>query len=153
MVGPPLPQCGALMLMERGLLLKRFKLKSRSSQLAPGGRAIMDENEGAGRTTPIPQSYFYGRGDSCPAAGRIAAAEAVTAMASLRRLPLEGAGSGSDRAILAIAVTSGLGADDAVYMALAQERGLSLVTLDWKLRGAARSEGVRVSGPLAAGPQ
>ena len=28
------------------------------SQPAPGGRAIMGENDGAGRTTPIPQSYF-----------------------------------------------------------------------------------------------
>ena len=85
--------------------------------------------------------------------GRVVAAEAATAMASLRQLPLEGAGSGSDGAILAIAVTHGLGADDAVYLALAQERGLSVATLDWKLAGAARAEGVRVLGPLAEGPQ
>jgi hypothetical protein len=60
---------------------------------------------GAGHTTPIHQSYFHGRGKNCRAAGRIVAAEAATAMASLRQLPLEGAGSGSDGAILAIAVS------------------------------------------------
>jgi len=46
---PPLPRCETLMpKMERGFLLKRFKLKSLSSQPAPGGRAIMGENDGGG---------------------------------------------------------------------------------------------------------
>ncbi|MGB3583666.1 MAG: type II toxin-antitoxin system VapC family toxin [Roseiarcus sp.] len=84
---------------------------------------------------------------------RIVAGEAAAAMARLRRLPLEDAGSGSDGAILAIAVTHGLSAYDAVYLALAQERGLPLATFDRKLAGAARAEGVRVLGPLAEGPQ
>ena len=151
---PPLPRCETLMpKMERGFLLKRFKLKSLSSQPAPGGRAIMVKMTGAGRTTPIPQSYFHGRGKNCRAAGRHRRRRSCDGDGEFRQLPLEGAGSGSDGAILAIAVTHGLGADDAVYLALAQERGLSLATLDWKLAGAARAEGVRVLGPLAEGPQ
>ncbi len=84
---------------------------------------------------------------------RIVAGEAAAAMARLRRLPPEDTGSGSDGAILAIAVTHGFSAYDAVYLTLAQERGLPLATLDRKLAGAARAKGVRVLGPLAEGPQ
>ena len=47
--------------------------------------------------------------------GRIGAGEAASAMARLRRLPLEDAGAGRDGAILAIAAAHGLSAYDAVY--------------------------------------
>ncbi len=80
--------------------------------------------------------------------GRIGAGEAASAMARLRRLPLEDAGAGRDGAILAIAAAHGLSAYDAVYLALAQERRLPLATLDRKLANAARAEGVEVLGPL-----
>jgi predicted nucleic acid-binding protein len=75
--------------------------------------------------------------------GRIVATEGATAC--LRQLSPEGAGSGSDGAILAIAVD----ADDAVHLALGQERELSLAARDRKLACAARAEGVRVLGSLA----
>jgi len=81
--------------------------------------------------------------------GRIVAGEAAQAMGRLRRLPFEDAGAGSDGAVLALATTHGLTAYDAAYLALAQERGLPLATLDQRLAGAARQEGVPLLGPLA----
>lgn len=81
--------------------------------------------------------------------GRIVAGEAAAAMGRLRRLPLEDAGACSDGMVLALATAHGLTAYDAAYLALAQERGLPLGTLDQKLAGAARREGVPLLGPLA----
>jgi predicted nucleic acid-binding protein len=81
--------------------------------------------------------------------GRIVAGEAAAAMGRLRRLPLEDAGAGSDSAVLALAAAHRLTAYDAAYLALAQDRGLPLATLDQKLAGAARREGVPLLGPLA----
>ena len=80
--------------------------------------------------------------------GRIVAGEPVAAMGRLRRLSLEDAGAGSDGAVLALSIAHGLTAYDAAYLALAQERGLPLATLDQKLAQAARREGVRLLGPL-----
>ena len=80
--------------------------------------------------------------------GRIVAGEAAAAMGRLRRLALEDAGAGSDGAVLALATAHGLTAYDAAYLALAQERDLPLATLDQKLAGAARREGVALLGPL-----
>ena len=81
---------------------------------------------------------------------RIGAGEAAAGMARLRRLPLEDAGPGRDGVILAIAAVHGLSAYDAVDLALAQERVLPLATLDRKLAGAARAEGVKVLGLLGS---
>ena len=83
--------------------------------------------------------------------GRIGAGEAAAAMTLLRRLPLEDAGAGRDDAIMATAALHSLSAYDAVYLALAQERRLPLATLDRKLAGSARAEGVEALGPLAEG--
>ena len=80
--------------------------------------------------------------------GGIVPGEPVAAMGRLRRLPLEDAGAGSDGAVLALSIAHGLTAYDAAYLALAQERGLPLATLDQKLAQAARREGVRLLGPL-----
>jgi predicted nucleic acid-binding protein len=82
--------------------------------------------------------------------GRIVAGEPAAAMGRLRRLPLEDAGAGADGAVLALTITHGLTAYDAAYLALAQERGLPLATLDQKLAQAARREGVTLLGPLQA---
>ncbi|MER9618023.1 type II toxin-antitoxin system VapC family toxin [Mesorhizobium sp. M0207] len=83
--------------------------------------------------------------------GRIAAGEAATTMARLRRLPLEDAGGGSDGAVLTLAASHGLSAYDAAYLALAIETELPLATLDRKLALAARRQGVQILGPLANG--
>ncbi len=80
--------------------------------------------------------------------GRLLAGEAAAAMGRLRRLPLEDAGSGSDGAVLALAMAHGLTAYDAAYLALARERGLPLATLDQKLAAAAHREVVALLGPL-----
>ena len=80
--------------------------------------------------------------------GRIAAGEPAAAMGTLRRLPLEDAGTGSDGIVLALAMAHGLTAYHAAYLALAQERGLPLATLDQKLAGAAKRAGVPLVGPL-----
>ena len=69
-------------------------------------------------------------------------------MKRLRRLPLGDLGAGSDGAVLAVAMAHGLTAYDAAYLALAQEHGLPLATLDQKLAQAARHEGVALLGPL-----
>ena len=82
--------------------------------------------------------------------GRVVAGEPAAAMGRLRRLPLEDAGAGSDGAVLALALTHGLSAHDAAYLALAQERSLPLATLDPKLAQAAQREGVALLGPLRA---
>jgi predicted nucleic acid-binding protein len=84
--------------------------------------------------------------------GRIVAGEAAAAMGRLRRLPLDDVGAGSDGAVLGLAAAHGLTAYDAAYLALAQERGLPLATLDRKLAGAAQREGVPLLGPLGSSP-
>lgn len=80
--------------------------------------------------------------------GRIVAGESAAAMGRLRRLPLEDAGAGLDGAVLSLALAHGLTAYDAAYLALAQERGLPLATLDQKLAAAAHRERVALLGPL-----
>jgi predicted nucleic acid-binding protein len=80
--------------------------------------------------------------------GHIFAGEAAAAMGRLRRPPLEDAGAGSDGAVLALAMARGLAAYDAAHLALAQDRGLPLATVDQKLAAAARREGVALLGPL-----
>ena len=100
---------------------------------------------------PIPSLFWHEARNILVMAerrGRIVAGEAAAAMGRLRRLPLEDAGAGSDGAVLALAMAHGLTAYDAAYLALAQERGLPLATLDQKLAQAARREGVTLLGPL-----
>ncbi|HLX98704.1 MAG TPA: type II toxin-antitoxin system VapC family toxin [Roseiarcus sp.] len=104
------------------------------------------------RRSPVPSLFWHEARNILVMAerrGRIVAGEAAQAMGRLRRLPLEDAGAGSDGAVLALATAHGLTAYDAAYLALARERGLPLATLDQKLAGAARREGVRLLGPLA----
>jgi predicted nucleic acid-binding protein len=84
--------------------------------------------------------------------GRIVAGEAAAAMGRLRRLPLEDAGAGSDGAVVALATAHRITAYDAAYLALAQERGLPLATLDQKLAQAARRKASRCSGRSAVRP-
>jgi predicted nucleic acid-binding protein len=100
---------------------------------------------------PVPSLFWHeGRNIFVMAQrrGRIVAGEPAAAIGRLRRLPLEDAGAGSGSAVLALAIAHGLIAYDAVYLALAQERGLPLATLDQKLAQAARCEGVGLLGPL-----
>ncbi|HEY1780852.1 MAG TPA: type II toxin-antitoxin system VapC family toxin [Roseiarcus sp.] len=104
------------------------------------------------RRSPVPSLFWHELRNVLVMAerrGRIAAGEAAAAMVRLRRLPLEDAGAGADGAILALATARGLTAYDATYLALAQERGLPLATLDQRLARAARQEGVALVGPLA----
>jgi predicted nucleic acid-binding protein len=82
--------------------------------------------------------------------GRIAAGEALAAMQRLRRLPLEDAGGGSDRAVLELATKHALTPYDASYLALALDRKLPFATFDKRLASAARLEKVAVIGPLGA---
>ena len=84
--------------------------------------------------------------------GRIAPGEAVNALARLRRLPLEDAGSGRDEAVLALAVRHTLSAYDAAYLALAIAQSVPLATLDRNLATAARAEGIDLRGPLETPP-
>jgi predicted nucleic acid-binding protein len=100
---------------------------------------------------PVPSLFWHEARNILVTAqrrGRILAGEPAAAMGRLRRLPLEDAGGGSDGAVLALAISHGLAAYDAAYLALAQERGLPLATLDQQLAQAARREGVRLLGPL-----
>jgi predicted nucleic acid-binding protein len=100
---------------------------------------------------PVPSQFWHEARNVLIMAerrGRLMAGEAASAMGRLRRLPLEDAGAGSDGAVLALAMAHGLTAYDAAYLALAQERGLPLATLDQKLAAAARREAVAVLGPL-----
>ena len=80
--------------------------------------------------------------------GRINAGGALIGMERVRRLPLDDAGIGGDSAILLLAANHALSAYDAAYLALALNRSTSLATLDRKLAGAARKEGVAVLGPF-----
>jgi predicted nucleic acid-binding protein len=81
--------------------------------------------------------------------GRVAAGEAVATMQRLRRLPLQDAGSGSDTAVLELAITHNLTPYDASYLALALDRKLPLATCDKRLAEAARREAIELVGPLA----
>lgn len=83
--------------------------------------------------------------------GRIAPGGALLGMERVRRLPLDDAGIGGDGSILLLASNHSLSAYDAAYLALAVNRSISLATLDRKLAGAARKEGVTVLGPYAHG--
>ncbi|OJG00400.1 type II toxin-antitoxin system VapC family toxin [Pararhizobium antarcticum] len=83
--------------------------------------------------------------------GRVAAGGALLGMERVRRLPLDDAGIGGDGLILLLASNHILSAYDAAYLALAMNRYMSLATLDRKLAGAARKEGVTVVGPYAHG--
>lgn len=107
---------------------------------------------GLSQRSPVPSLFWHELRNILVMAerrGRIVAGEAAAAMGRLRRLPLDDAGAGSDGAVLALASAHRLTAYDAAYLALAQERGLPLATLDLKLAGAARREGVPLLGPLA----
>ncbi|MER9342093.1 type II toxin-antitoxin system VapC family toxin [Mesorhizobium sp. M0601] len=107
-----------------------------------------------GATAPVPSLFWHEARNVVLMAerrGRIAAGEAATTMARLRRLPLEDAGGGSDGAVLTLAASHGLSAYDAAYLALAIETELPLATLDRKLALAARRQGVQILGPLANG--
>jgi len=102
--------------------------------------------------SPVPSLFWHEARNILVMAerrGRIVAGEAAQAMGRLRRLPLEDTGAGSDGVVIALATAHGLTAYDAAYLALARERGLPLATLDQKLAGAARREGVPLLGPLA----
>jgi predicted nucleic acid-binding protein len=81
--------------------------------------------------------------------GRVAAGEAVATMQRLRRLPLQDAGSGSDTAVLELAITHNLTPYDASYLALSLDRKLPLATCDKRLAEAARREAIELVGPLA----
>ena len=81
--------------------------------------------------------------------GRLAAGEALAALARLRRLPLDDADS-RDAAVLTLANKHRLTAYDAAYLAVALDQSLPLATLDRRLAAAAAAEGVAVLGPLAA---
>jgi predicted nucleic acid-binding protein len=59
-------------------------------------------------------------------------------------IPTEG--TGNDRIILALAERHGLSGYDASYLALAISQNLPLATLDKRLAGAARAQGVEVRG-------
>lgn len=83
--------------------------------------------------------------------GRIGTGGALVYMERVRRLPLDDAGIGSDGSILLLAAAHSLSAYDAAYLALANNRNVSLATLDRKLASAARREGVTVLGPFANG--
>jgi predicted nucleic acid-binding protein len=107
---------------------------------------------GLPRRSPVPSLFWHELRNILIMAerrGRIAAGEAAKAMGRSRRLRLEDAGAGADRAILDLAMARGLTAYDAAYLALARERGLPLATLDESLARAARLEGVVLLGPLA----
>jgi predicted nucleic acid-binding protein len=79
---------------------------------------------------------------------RIAAGQALNAMARLRRLPLDDAGAGQDGSVLELASAHALSAYDAAYLDLAVRQSLPLATLDRKLASAARAEKVPVLGPF-----
>lgn len=79
---------------------------------------------------------------------RIAAGQALNAMARLRRLPLDDAGAGQDGSVLELASAHALSAYDAAYLDLAARQSLPLATLDRKLASAARAEKVPVLGPF-----
>ncbi|MER8509649.1 type II toxin-antitoxin system VapC family toxin [Mesorhizobium sp. M0228] len=124
--------------------------------LLPEEHSAVAETLVAGLTgrSPVPSLFWHEARSVVLMAerrSRIAAGEAATAMARLRRLPLEDAGGGSDGAVLALAAAHGLSAYDAAYLALAIETELPLATLDRKLAVAARGKGVHIFGPLANG--
>lgn len=102
---------------------------------------------------PIPSLFWHEARNILVMAerrGRILAGEAAAGIGRLRRLPLEDAAAGADGAVVALAMAHGLTAYDAAYLALAQERGLPLATLDQKLAQTARREGVTLLGPLGS---
>ena len=74
--------------------------------------------------------------------GRVGRGYADTSLARIRRLPFQSPGDAEDRHILELAGRHGLTAYDASYLALAMREGCPLVSLDVRLRSAARSEGV-----------
>jgi predicted nucleic acid-binding protein len=81
--------------------------------------------------------------------GRFKPGEALLSMAQLRGLPIQDAGSGSDRFVLDLATRCGLSGYDASYLSLALDRKLPLATSDKRLAEATRREKVELLGPLA----
>ncbi len=81
--------------------------------------------------------------------GRSPRGAAETALATLRRLPIEVQPSRDDPTILNLARTHQLTPYDAAYLDLAIDAGLRLATADRALAVAARSSGVALLGPLA----
>lgn len=77
-------------------------------------------------------------------------AQAAKWLSSLSSLPIEVDEEAAARAwsdVLALARTHGLSAYDAAYLELAVRRGLSLATLDKKLKAAGAAIGVEVFAP------
>ncbi len=103
---------------------------------------------------PVPSLFFFEIRNILAMSerrGRIAAGGALVNMERVRRLPLDDAGVGGDGYVLLLAANHGLSAYDASYLALALNRSILLATLDRKLAGAARKEGITVLGPFANG--
>nr|WP_313014215.1 type II toxin-antitoxin system VapC family toxin [Brucella intermedia] len=83
--------------------------------------------------------------------GRIAEDMVYTALTRFRALPLRLVTRSQDSEVIRVARRHQLSAYDAAYLALALTEALPLATLDRKLAGAARAEGVVILGPLAHG--
>lgn len=84
--------------------------------------------------------------------GRFSPGAALAASLKLRSLPLQDGGLGNDVAIVGISLKHSLSGYDASYVALAKSAGMPLATADRKMAAAARSEGIRVVGPLEHEP-
>lgn len=103
---------------------------------------------------PVPSLFFFEIRNILAMSerrGRLMPGGALINMERVRRLPLDDAGIGGDGYVLLLSATHGLSAYDAAYLALALNRSGPLATLDRKLAGAARKEGVTVLGPFAHG--
>lgn len=75
--------------------------------------------------------------------GRISEAQAGRFTSLLAQLPIvRGGDIGTGSTILALGRRHGISAYDAAYLAVAEQAGIGLATLDGRLRGAARSAGV-----------
>lgn len=83
--------------------------------------------------------------------GRISSDLIYSGLARLRALPLQLSGPGDDSEVVRLSREYQLSAYDAAYLALAVLEQLELATLDRKLAAAARTESVRLLGPLAYG--
>jgi predicted nucleic acid-binding protein len=79
---------------------------------------------------------------------RLKPGEALLLMAQLRAFPLEDLGSGGDGAVLSLCERYDLSGYDASYLALTLAEKVPLATGSRKLAAAARSEGIRILGPL-----
>lgn len=79
---------------------------------------------------------------------RLKPGEALLLMAQLRAFPLEDLGSGGYGAVLSLCERYDLSGYDASYLALTLAEKVPLATGNRKLAAAARSEGIRILGPL-----